>query len=282
MLSLFALLAVAAAVPHNLLPRALINHVNYPVQSCSGVPEANYFSCEDSASVSAKSCCYEQYGVIIQTQFWDYDTSYNKRETPRTDKRDTSDVFTIHGLWNDLCDGSYKQYCDSSLEFADSDNLEDIIANQFNRQDLYDAMSTYWLSNSGSDASLWEHEYNKHGTCFNTLHPECFTGTYTRFENAIAFFQKVVEVWSGLPSYDLLQQAGITPSADQQYLLLDVQAALAAGHLGKEVYVGCTSGAINEVWYFHHVKGNAITGEYEAVDSLTLSDCPDSVWYYPK
>lgn len=281
MLAFAVIFAVALAAPSPIAPRD-INHVDYPVQSCSGVPEGSYFSCEDPSSVSSTSCCYESYGIIIQTQFWDYDTSYSSKRDTAPRKRDSSNVFTIHGLWDDLCDGSYKQYCDSSLEFASAANLQDIIVNDFDRQDLYDVMSSYWLSNSGSDESLWLHEYNKHGTCFNTLQPRCFVGTYTRYENAIAFFQKVVEVWQGLPSYDLLSQAGITPSADTQYLLQDVQSALAAGHDDKEVYVGCTNGAINEVWYFHHVKGNALNGQYEAIDSLSSSNCPLSVWYYPK
>lgn len=293
MLSLSTLLTLVSAVnaialsPRSLTPK----HVDYPVESCSGVSEAQYFSCNAPGTVSSDSCCYENYGIIMQTQFWDYNSKYLDQVTRKRDVGAVSadagvdQTFTIHGLWDDLCDGSYKLFCNSDLEFSSSDDLEDVLVNQFGRQDLYDFMLKYWISNEGGASgakSLWEHEYNKHGTCFNTLQPDCFTGTYTKFENAVAFFQKVVEVWSSLPTYTFLENAGIVPSTDQQYALSDVQAALAAGHDGKEVYVGCTSGAISEIWYYHEVKGNVLNGQYKATDTLTDTTCPDQVWYLPK
>lgn len=273
-LILFAIVTSVLSAPSHSSRHAIrsgLTPVDYPVQSCSNAPEGNYFSCTAPGEVSLDSCCYENYGVIMQTQFWDSDgTSL------------TNDVFTIHGLWDDTCDGSYHQYCDKSLEFSNSDDLENIIVDQFGRLDLYDAMSKYWLNSDGSSESLWVHEYNKHGTCFNTLRPACFTGSYKKHENAIAFFQKVVEVWQQLPTYKFLEKAGITPSSDSQYSLLDIQAALKQGHSGSEVYVGCENGKLSQIYYYYHVKGNVLNGEYEPIDTLTESLCPDQVWYLPK
>lgn len=295
----------------------------YPVKLCFGVPEARYFSCKSPVEVALDSCCYENYGVIMQTQFWDYNPKYaaSKRDVEDTAEveakrdwdfsklgdfvtnkienaigelekkkkgRDASKVFTIHGLWNDLCDGSYNQYCNPSLEIPDSASIEDILVNKFHRQDLYDTMLTFWLNTAesnvqgGGNAELWQHEFNKHGTCFNTLMPKCFNFNYTQYENAVAYYQKAVEVWTTLPTYEFLKAAGIKPSAKKQVSLAAVENALALFHGGKQVYVGCTDGAISEIWYYHAVMGNVLNGIYEPTDSLTKSNCPLAVWYYPK
>ena len=60
-----------------------------------------------------------------------------------------------------------------------------------------------------------------------------------------------------------LSAAGITPSTSKTYTLAEIQAALTDLH-GAEVYLGCSSGKLNQVWYFYNVKGNAIDGKYEA------------------
>lgn len=283
------IVAAAAFSLQGLGPR----HVSYPVLLCLGTPEGQYFSCQSPLKVANNSCCYENYGIIMQTQFWDFDQSYlNSSGTLQKPHKNTHGnvdrVFTIHGLWDDLCDGSYKQYCNPSLEFADSDNISDIIANDFGRPDLLRAMQTYWINTEasnvqgGASEALWTHEFNKHGTCFNTLQPTCFMQNYTRLENAIAYFQKTFEVWTALPTYKFLKRAGILPTTRRTYNLKDVQRALAKGHGGKQVYVGCTNGSISEIWYYHNVRGNVLTGQYIATDSLTTSNCPLSVRYLPK
>ena len=102
---------------------------------------------------------------------------------------------------DDFCNGSYPQYCNKSLEVSDEkDNLTHILVDQFKEVELYNIMSKYWIdtiaSNVDSSAStaLWEHEYNKHGTCMTTLSPSCFTSqNYTRFENVVNFIRKLLK-----------------------------------------------------------------------------------------
>lgn len=64
-----------------------------------------------------------------------------------------------------------------------------------------------------------------------------------------------------------LSDAGITPSSSKTYTLSAIQAALTNLHDGASVYLGCSSGVLNEVWYFFNVAGNAIGGQYQAVDT---------------
>ena len=110
----------------------------YPVKDCSAFIDQNpetSWSCHNKSPVSAaNSCCFEENGIILLTQFWDYNTTLLEIavngstsdivEAELKSKLDTvyndlSRTFTIHGTWDDFCNGSYPQYCNKSLEVSD-------------------------------------------------------------------------------------------------------------------------------------------------------------------
>lgn len=278
----------------------------YPVQDCSSfianTPDS--WSCHNTSAIPAEDqCCFEDSGVFLQTQFWDFNTTLldlavngstqdvieaefkSKIEAFDDDLKST---FTIHGLWNDLCNGSYLQYCQPDWEVNnDKDNLTYLIGEKFNKPELLEIMEKYWIntlkSNVQDQASiaLWEHEYNKHGTCMNTLLPSCFTGDYQEFENAVNFYEKTVEIWSQLDTFQFLASAGIFPTVTRKYKLSDVEAALQKAH-GASVYVGCLNESISEIWYYYNLQGSVLTGTYRPIDSLGNSTCNKDVWYLPK
>lgn len=276
----------------------------YSVEDCSAfISETNNtWSCHNSTAIS-DSCCFEDYGILMLTQFWDYNTTLlsiavngTAQDIVKSDIQaqidslydDVRRTFTIHGLWNDLCDGSYRSNCQPDLELDDArDNLTHLIGEEFNEPELLHIMKKYWINTEKSNVedqasvALWEHEYNKHGTCMNTLNPPCFTGEFREHEQAVQFFKKVVEIWSQLDTFEFLAAAGIYPTVAKQYKLRDVQDALAKAH-GGQVYVGCLNGAIDEIWYYHNLQGNVLTGTYKAIDTLTNSTCKENVWYIPK
>ncbi len=97
----------------------------------------------------------------------------------------------------DKCDGTYESYCDRRREYSN-------IGGTLGQADpaLLEYMSTYWKSDRNSDESLWEHEWNKHGTCISTLEPECYDG-YTRREEMVDYFQKAVDLFKGLDTYQV-------------------------------------------------------------------------------
>lgn len=301
LIALLSVVSVAQAAPSNVFGAygsAGLRNVDYYPILCAASKDADFFSCDGPSTITNSSCCYEKKGAIMQTQFWDYDTGLlrdakagNASAAPQKSNDDPTDptrIFTIHGLWNDLCNGLYLLNCVPELEIGDSDNVTDIIATDFGRRDLYDAMIKFWVNNEksnvpdGGSKALWVHEYNKHGTCFNTVQPHCFQGAYDKFQAAVAFFQKTMEVWSTLPTYEFLAQAGILPTTQQQYDLADIQEALKQGFGGADVYVGCEDGAIDEIWYYFRVRGSVLTGEYQPRNSMTNSTCPQKVWYIPK
>jgi ribonuclease I len=56
-------------------------------------------------------------------------------------------------------------------------------------------MSTYWLPNRGSAEVFWQHEWNKHGTCVNTLARSCYGDGYQAGDEVVDFMSRAVEVF---------------------------------------------------------------------------------------
>ncbi|KAI9044011.1 T2 family ribonuclease [Aspergillus affinis] len=226
------------------------------LQSC---PNDTPLSCNNSTAVEDSCCFNAPGGTLLLTQFWDTD--------PATGP---SDSWTIHGLWPDNCDGTYEANCDSSREFS---NITAILKEQ-GRDELLSYMNTYWKDYNGDDESFWEHEWNKHGTCINTIEPSCYTD-YTPQQEVGDYLAKAVELFKGLDTYQALADAGITPGS-KTYDLDEIESALAKLNGGFKPTVNCRSGALNEVWYYFNIRGNAIDGDYEPTDPLSDSTCSSS------
>lgn len=63
-------------------------------------------------------------------------------------------------------------------------------------------MTAYWKDFRGDDPDLWEHEWNKHGTCISTLETKCYMDYYPQQE-VVDYFDKTVEIFQKLPSYQV-------------------------------------------------------------------------------
>ncbi|KAL5722818.1 ribonuclease T2 [Ranunculus cassubicifolius] len=69
--------------------------------------------------------------------------------------------FSIHGLWPNYNDGSYPSNCDSHSQFDGSEI-----------SDLKNEMEIEWPTlscPSGDGLKFWAHEWNKHGTCSESV-----------------------------------------------------------------------------------------------------------------
>lgn len=249
--------ASALAVrPQELLVRDATCPANVPL-SCSA----------PSLPSGVDKCCFETPGgVLLLTQFWDYAPSNGP-----------TDEFTIHGLWPDNCDGTYEASCDASLNIKGS--VQSIVQDQFGDSALYSYMSGHWKGLNG-DEDLWTHEFNKHGTCINTIRPDCYP-SYKANQNIYDFFRITTELHKTLPTYKYLAAAGITPSSSKTYTKQQIQDALDAG-FGHKVYFTCdTAGALNQIWYFHHLQGSLLGQQFKAIDTLNASGCKATGIKYP-
>lgn len=74
----------------------------------------------------------------------------------------------------------------------------------------------------------------------------------------------LLHVISKLIAVQALAAAGIMPDTSTTYTSSQIQSALSQVHGGVQVYLGCDSGVLNEVWYFFNVRGNVIDGQYQA------------------
>ena len=63
-------------------------------------------------------------------------------------------------------------------------------------------MNEYWKDINGDDETFWEHEWSKHGTCINTIDPDCYENYQPQVEVG-EFFEKVVDLFKGLDTYQV-------------------------------------------------------------------------------
>ncbi|EGV61304.1 ribonuclease T2-like [Yamadazyma tenuis] len=233
--------------------------------SCPFVPA----TCTNSTPIE-NSCCFESPGgILLLTQFWDYYPPIGGNET-----------FTLHGLWPNRCsaDNTYDQFCDPSLEVH---NPKEILSS-FDPALLSD-LEEYWKNFNGHDESLWEHEFNKHGTCVNTIKPNCYS-SYKPHQNVYDYFRVTVELYKKLDTFQFLAAEGIVPSNDKTYTKSEIQSALDKNFGGKKVYFHCNKyNGLQEVWYYHHLQGPLTGEQFVPIDASQSSRCPETgIKFFPK
>ncbi|KAF2001069.1 ribonuclease T2 [Amniculicola lignicola CBS 123094] len=235
-----------------------------PFSSCAN-PQ---LSCHNTTVVENLCCFNAPGGQLLQTQFWD--------TAPVTGPVDS---WTLHGLWPDRCDGTYEANCDHSRAYK---NITAILES-FGKTELLGYMQTYWKDYQGDDETFWQHEWSKHGTCISTLEPSCYT-EHKATEEVADYFQKAVDLFKTLPSYEWLATANILPSTTTTYTFSALQSALQAHRPGVTVTLGCKSSTLNEIWYHYDVRGSLQTGEFIPADpDGTKSSCPQTgIRYLPK
>ncbi len=225
-------------------------------------------SCSNKTQVE-NSCCFEYpSGIFLQAQFWDARPSVGPK-----------DMFTMHGVWPDRCDGSYDQFCKlfSPIKSARA------ILEQFGENQLLDEMDRVWKNIRGNDDYLWVHEFNKHGTCMNTLKPSCYDQeNYRENQNVVDFYKRSMQLFKTLPTYQWLAQSGIVPSNSKLYTREEIESSLEE-HFGHPVFVSCRGNMLQEVWYFYKLHGSIVAGDFVPIDTVRASRCPSKgVRYLPK
>nr|VWO96755.1 Ribonuclease T2 [Ganoderma boninense] len=265
----------------------------YPnITACASEPIA--YSCENTTAIQNTCCSPTPGGLVLQTQFWDTYTGFEKRGQllPK-------DSWTIHGLWPDNCDGSYEQYCDLSRQYDPTPPAHlpngtpipaytgpsiDTFVAEFGRLDLLDYMNKYWVSQGSLNSAFWGHEFSKHATCTSTFDVACYGPDYQKHQDVVDFFDAVVRAFKIFPTFDMLAASGIFPSNKTTYSLSQIQTALKA-QTGAIPYLGCGSNGtvLQEVWYFNHVIGTQF-GNFKTIDSTTKSTCSPTagIYYYER
>ncbi|KAJ8125080.1 hypothetical protein O1611_g8558 [Lasiodiplodia mahajangana] len=233
-----------------------------PLSGAPSCPLDGPISCNNQSA--ADSCCFvHPGGRLLLTQFWDEEVHVGGGE----------EDWTLHGLWPDLCDGSYDQYCGMTPRF----NNITAILEHYDQGELVESMNRYWVASYGTNEHLWAHEFNKHGTCINTLAPSCYGESYTPGVEVVDYFVRAFGLFRMLDTFRALQRVGIEPDSSKSYALADVKAALEE-FSGSRVILKCSRhGVLHEAWYVWFVKGSLQSGELVPVrDSFKgdHSNCP--------
>ncbi|KAK1656817.1 ribonuclease T2 family protein [Colletotrichum godetiae] len=220
-------------------------------------------------------CCHVYpSGRVLLAQFWDDTVHVGGAE----------EDWTVHGLWPDSCDESYKAFYGMTPQF---DNITDILKH-YGQDDLLALMERYWIAAYGTNNHLWAHEYNKHASCINTLSSTCYDTAYNPGIEVVDYFTRAFSLFRQLDTFTALERASITPSSSRRYALADVTRTL-ENLSGGRVVLRCSGrghDVLHEAWYSYFLKGSLQTGQFVPSRELGshghASNCAKEVRYPPK
>ncbi|XP_048318813.2 extracellular ribonuclease LE [Ziziphus jujuba] len=127
--------------------------------------------------------------------------------------------FGIHGLWPNYNDGTYPSNCDPSNPF-DQSQISDLIS----------SLQKNWPTlacPSGNGTAFWSHEWDKHGTCSESLLDQR------------AYFQTTLNFKKQANLLQILTTAGIRPNGES-YSLEDIKGAIQGG-TGFAPWIECNT-----------------------------------------
>ncbi|KAK4448165.1 ribonuclease T2 [Podospora aff. communis PSN243] len=245
-----------------------------PLSGAPSCPIDGPISCHNNTPIVGDSCCFvHPGGRLLLTQFWDQKVHAGGAE----------DDWTLHGLWPDLCDGTWDQFCHMTPNYP---NVTEVLE-KHGQQELIAFMNRYWLAGYGPNWHLWDHEYNKHATCINTLAPACYGEDHVPGIEVVDYFTRASALFRTLDTHRALEKAGIVPHSRRHYPLADVQAVLEKFSGGK-VVLRCTGrrDVLHEAWYHYFIKGSLQTGEFVPAQDYgnkgDAGNCAPWVRYPPK
>ncbi|KAK3370533.1 ribonuclease T2 family protein [Podospora didyma] len=319
-------LAAAATSTFAFLPTALAaSLLADPFGSSKCLLSKPELSCSAAAQPGGlvDSCCVETFGgLVLSTQFWDTYTGLEDKGQLLPRKS-----WTLHGLWPDFCNGSWTQYCDLNRQYdphpspnttTGTPSGVTVPSYQGPTVDTFLKsiglpgrvmlawMSKYWIAQGQENTELWAHEFSKHGTCYSTFAPSCFSAkALEKHTDLLTYYGVAAEYFTRLPTYDWLAAKTIKPSNSTQYTLSVIQSTLAARH-GALPFIGCSGPRYNEttagkgsldngktvlteLWYYYHVYGQVQAGMGKSVgadiNGGSTSSCAKAakaIWYYER
>jgi len=158
--------------------------------------------------------------------------------------------FNIHGLWPDYYSG-YPSLCDNTTTFNAS-----VLT-----PGLRNLLESHWSGLISSTANFHNHEWTKHGTCWNDVKP-----SQNNDEKMYNYFSLVVDYALNLDIYGVLEANSIVPSSEP-YQLSQFQEVLDV-YWGKNTYIlECSSNSKN--------KDPHLNAVYNCLDlDMKMIECP--------
>jgi ribonuclease T2 len=141
------------------------------------------------------------------------DTSFDNlilvEQWPATNGISTkNNAFTLHGLWPSRTGTNVANYPCNCTNQTFIESAVSSIESQLNK---------YWISNTGDNVEFWTHEYEKHGTCAESI---------DSLSTELKFMSGALQLRSQLNTVGMLQAGGITPSSTATYTIDVFEAAV--------------------------------------------------------
>jgi len=200
-------------------------------------------------------CCFNflvnavQYDYMVFASFWG-GSSCKLLGCPATETKNLNKkFFNIHGLWPDYYSG-YPSNCDNStLDYA---HIGD---------DLKAILDTHWSGLISSTAKFHNHEWTKHGTCWNDVRP-----SKNNAEKMKSYFSVIVDYALNLDIYGILEANEVVPSPEA-YNLTQFQNVFDV-YWGKNTYMlECSPDKKTGLQHLNAV--------YNCLDlNMAMIDCP--------
>lgn len=185
------------------------------------------------------------------------ETCYEKlRQVPRHS-------MSIHGLWPSLSSGKSLRDC----------NIEDQIDILDSGSSVFLKMRQYWPSLTGTNKDFWDHEYNKHGYCYNVKYG-------TDPETYEFYFSKVLDLFFGFKINSLITDlAG--DAEDGDYVLPDEFTELMDQKFGANTYsLRCTK--IGGYYYLQEIRFRLDLDFKLTTKGKSQASCPTGQYIHVK
>ncbi|KAJ3097073.1 ribonuclease T2-like [Phlyctochytrium bullatum] len=239
------------------------------------------------------SCCVGTDGLVVFSMNWtaghlmNPDRRKNWFDLEKV-KQQPKDVWTIHGLWPDHCDGTYSnddRGCDyPNRYYEDVETRLKAIA----PASLMEKIFTYWPSGNGDYQWFLSHEFTKHGTCLSVLDPPCYGPNYKKDQDVLDYFVASMAIFERFPLYKIFAKHSIVPSTERTYLRSEFHAALRAetGHEGGLLCARDLDAKDPKVKYFvselflYFINRPGL--QFDHIDPIKngFQSCPDNVPLY--
>ena len=188
------------------------------------------------SSIYFKGDAWEDYDMYVLAVQWGSTLCLTKGETCLEKfQQIPRHSMSLHGLWPSLSTGTTLPDCNSGDQIDIIDNGSETFLN----------MRKYWPSLTGTNKEFWDHEYNKHGFCYNLRNEK-------DGENYEYYFQKVLDVFLG-NKIDTLIIDICSDADDGEYVLPDEFREKMNEKFGENTYsLRCTK--IGGKYYLEEIR----------------------------
>ena len=202
---------------------------------------------------------WEKYDFYVMTVIWPATFCQEQgkecyKKLKKLKERDELNIFTIHGLWPSYSIGIFPQWC----------NLDnDIEVNNFTKD-----MENYWINIYKHDnKEFWEHEYNKHGMCYNQRMDK-------DIYNYDIYFEKALEVYHNYKFSEIFNFVynGFFPrlqKVNKTYLF----SKLSKRYLPNSFYLSCK--LIDNEYYLDELRFQMDINFNLISDAKIVDSCPE-------